>query len=252
MSKLRDVELRWSRDEQGPEWFAKNKSVEYLFYKGLRALKIETPGFVKINIYCEPEARPYTGAVFDGVTDVEVDGAWPDERTLSPQLLKELFLQRLLQGVTIVCATFGLPCEGIEALARELRASECTLELWLGKAVPSPDGVHTARARLRAAASLEHCVVEAVISRGRQVMVQRPLCTTFPAPDHAVDSFRSLEWSAPDRLRAVFEVYGSRGAMRFGRENFDASGFDGVVAQREPSSRELRIEADVGAWVRQG
>jgi hypothetical protein len=252
MTKLRDIELRWSQDEKGPEEFRKSGVVGYLFAMELRALKIETPGIAKINAYCEPKPRPYDGDVFDSVTDVQVAIKWSDTRRLPPPELNEYFLSLLVDGTKTVLKRFGIAGKPVETIAAKLREENFELSKPLGRRAANPREPRVAaRCHLRSSPSLEHCVVVLELHRGRNAIGEMPICTTFPEPDYALEAFKSLEWSGKDRLKARFGYVGAGGTQVFGRANFDHRGFANVKRiDKSASGAEPVFEVDVSSLVK--
>lgn len=244
--RLRDIELRWSEDAAAPEAFMKRCPVEYVFYRELRALKIETPGIAKINVYCEPRAMPYKGCVHDGVTAVHLKCGWEAIEPLPPRDMVRPLAALLTEGTKTVLSRFKIDVRDIDEIAPKLEAGAVWTPINIGKsATRSPDGRCSARLSVRSADSLQHAIVSITIMRGRTKLGEIPICTTFPSHDYALDDFRSLEWLSHGRLKATFALYGSPDHRVFGRRNFDSSDFAHVQAADSADRRHRSFTIDV-------
>lgn len=236
MTTLRDINLRWSQDRAAPEWFWKRGPLEYVFYKELRALKINTPGFSKINIYCEPQPSAYAGHFFDGVTDVGVEAKWGQPERMSSSELNQLFLAHMVRGVKVVLAWYDLQTSGIDDAAHRAVHSAESLCIPIGKQAKSPATGVVARLQVRPLPDLSACAIVLVVMRGRKVICEKTVCTTFPIPEIGIDCYDSLEWENERTVIAKFRTGGAGGKNVFGRVNFDHSGMSGVhrIDQSQP------------------
>jgi len=244
--RLRDIDLRWSNDDPAPESFRKSGPVGYLFHRELRALKIDTPGFVKINVYCEPRKRPYTGKYFDGVTDAHVACRWKRIEGHAPQEMARAFAALLTEGAETVLSWFRIP----QAAAMTTVAEKVLAQLWtplpFGKAIVQGRGGNlSARLSVSAAETLEYSTVSVTVKKGRATLAELPVCTTFPTFDYALENLESLRWVSKTQLQATFAKSAASDRSLFGRRNFDGNEFAHVQATDSDDRRRRTFTVDV-------
>jgi len=255
MTKLRDVELRFQiRDsaiDPRPEanilsW--KSRAIEALFLRELRALKIETPGFVKINIYCEFKSTPYAGDFFDRVTDVQIGVNCSEISALPVHAVNESFLTFLISGVCEVLEYFDVDTAGVVAIGEKLRRENFYLSVQLGSRLAhSQETRLSARLYVRSSQNLETCVVVVGIFNGRNIVGEMPIFTTYPSPRYAIDNFISLEWSSSQRLIAIFRGSINDQKEIFGRSKFDCRNFSGVTREYSMPDEKFTFSIDVSS-----
>ncbi len=249
MTKLRDINLRWSDDSTAPEWFWKRGILEYMLFQEIRKLKIETPNFTKINVYYEPEPTSYAGYVFDGVTDVQVFEKCDDIDSLSPQQLNERFLNILIQGIKIVFDWFKISTECLNLLVNKLQSNNFTFSYVLSTvAAYSKNQTYSARLYLESELNLESCVIVVAIFKGRKRIGTLPICTTFPMPDYAIEQFKSLEWSNESQIISTFNIYGKpNNKTVFCRYMFDCRGYSTTTYFFNNEESRITLETDVSS-----
>ena len=226
---LRDINLRWPENNTAPEWFWRHGSAEYLFYKALRTLKLNTPGIVKINVVCASHDQ-WDGQIFDGVTTVHVAAHWQDPQTLPVQALNQFFLTLMKRGVAVLCEALKVPATGLDAIEQDVAERLPNYAIPLGKkAVPLSAGGGSLRLMVQPSASLDFCRVVSVLTQGRRVVHEQDICTTYPNPEIAIDNFVSLVIESGTRAQAIFRTAGQPDQRVFGRLNFDASECPGVT-----------------------
>jgi hypothetical protein len=200
-----------------------------VFRQELRALKIDTPGFAKINVYCEEHLRDYSKQVFDNVTAVEVKIEWDKIKNLKGIDICKVFLDLLTSGTKIVLSSFNISTREIDEIAYRIAQSRFELSIPLGKkAIKNKDGSLAARLRVTNGKEFECCDIVADVFQKKVYIGHVLVCTTFPSPDIAIERFQSLEWDNDYHLLAKFRTPYGIGKKLFGRENFDCSGLEGV------------------------
>ncbi|MGH8239502.1 MAG: hypothetical protein ACREXP_21165 [Steroidobacteraceae bacterium] len=202
-----------------------------MFYRELRALKLETPGFVKINVYCGRNKLPYKGQIHDAVTEVHVACRWEAIKDLPPKEMVQAFCALLEDGAQTVIRYFNIaPATVIAQVAAKVQA-EIWAPLAFGKpATQKAGGKLSAHLIIRAADSLEYSTVSVAIKKERTPLGELPVCTTLPGFDRAVENLEGLEWISPTQLRTTFAIYGDPDFKVFGRRNLDSGKFAQVRA----------------------
>ena len=255
MTKLRDVELRFESrsglNDPRPEFKEigwKSCVVETLFYRELRALKIETPGFVKINIYCESKSTPYFGDFFDRVTNVQIAANCGDIGALPVHATNEVFLKFLISGVSEVLEYFDIDTAGVVAIGEKMRRENFYLSTQLGSRLArSIETKLSAALYVRSGQNLEYCVVVACVFKGKNIVGEIPIFTTYPSPRYAFEEFISLEWSNSQQLIAVFFASINDQKKVFGRSNFDSNNFSGVTREYTMPDEKFTFSIDLSS-----
>lgn len=242
MSKLKDVNLRWSHDDDAPEWFWKSNITEFCFYREIRSLKIDTPGFVKINVYWEPHPSVYDGEVFDGVTDVQVAAVLDHVEQRSASELAEFYVSLMADGVKMVLEHFGVATAQVDEAARAACAAALSLSFPLGKRAERIDSEFSVRACVRALPDWSACIVVLVVLRARAPAGELNVCTTHPSPEIALEAFQSLRLEGEAVVLQFRTVAGNR--LVYGRRKFDHQNMTGVQRIDEPASS----PSDKASW----
>jgi hypothetical protein len=228
MSLLRDVNLRWSGDSLAPDWFWKRGTVEYVFVKLLRSSKLKVPGVAKVNIYCEDVGENYDGNCIDEVANVKVSTNLEELSHLSAIDLNVRFASLMVQGVNSVLAWFHLDELHIEKTVNELVEAASAFSSNLGRRLELPGSRYGIRARVRPLPDFSACVVTLAAYQGHKLVLEQPVCTTFPFPETAIEAFESLEAEGSSACVIRFRTGGATGRRLFGRHNFDHVGMSRV------------------------
>lgn len=227
-----------------PEWFRKVGIVEYIFLKELVAINIETPGFTKINIYCESEDKPYDGGYFDNVTNIRLSTNWDGVQEWTTSLFIDYCICQLVVGVTTVLDEFKIPAPWLDDIAHRTRILATTFLLPIGKKKEKISSGHFVRLYVRPRADLSACVVVLILTKGKNVVAEREICTTFPSPSDAIERFKSLSVVEGSNVIVKFRTAGANGRKIYDRINFDHTGMIGVerVDQDEPKQPFFTVE----------
>lgn len=228
MSLLRDVDLTLCGVETQPDWFWRRLPVEYLFYRQLRALKIATPDVMKVRVCCAAAARPYDGNLVDGVSSVEVQADFAALESLPAMELSRSCVGLMAAGVKAVLAFFGVAATGIDEAGERALAELEDFSIPVGKPVKHPQAGLSAQLHVQLVDQLQACVAVLVLKAGRKQVGLVPVCTTFPFPESALDSFKSLTWVGRGAVEVGFRIAGTPARTLFGRTNFDCAGLDHV------------------------
>ncbi len=242
MTRLRDIELRWSKDDPAPETFWRRLPTACVFFRRLRSLRIETQGIMKINVYCEPDPERYRGDLVDGVTAVDVACNWESIGKLPPADLNAACVGLLAEGVKTVFKRFAIPSRQIDQIADSLSLSEVMAPIAIGKRAARPRiGRLYARTSVEPSTDLTCCVVMVNLTKGRTTIARVPVCTTFPSVEWPIDDFESIQWRGHNIVVIKFrsKPADSRKPKRtvFGRAQFDCDGFDNVRRRDTPVGR---------------
>ncbi len=227
---IRDLELRWGDGKTAHDWFWKRLVPEWIFVAELRKLRICTPNKIaKVNIYFGETDEGYWGEVFDGVTDVTVAASWEGVESWPTELFIEYVVELIVAGLKKVLDTVQVESGWLDALAERVRLECQTYSQLIGNRAEKSSLGYSARLYVKPASDLRWCMVVLQIKKGRQLIGEREVCTTFPDPQRAIRDFEHLSWEAESMIDVQFDTAGARGRRIYGRENYDCSGLNRVV-----------------------
>ena len=213
-----------------PDEFRQRGCVEYLFVQEIRALKLETPGIAKINIYCEANPEKYKREVFNGITDIDVRFDWEKLKQLNGPQKCATFLDLLVHGTKSVLSEFSISSELVDTIKEKIKQLNFSLYIPLGKKnEKSDDGTISARLFVSNHEQFTRCDVFADVFEGRRRIGHFPVCVTFPMPEMAIDRFEGLKWDVKGNLVATFTIPNPKGRTVFTYENFSIADNEGVT-----------------------